>query len=126
MRLITPPVNTEIYLGMLPYGPNGFVSEADEKAQAYKLINPYLVNEHWRNVLCFKDKGDEYYGGSSYAYIPTNFQLISALELVNRSNINEAPYHTNEPSMNNLLQGIYGSISTLWNNIRKATGTEQW
>jgi|SRR6185437_10519302 len=122
-----PPVNQQDnFLGEWPYGANGFVNEMDERAQAYRQINPQLVDKHWSYNLAFKDLGDEHYGGSSYAYIPTNFQLISALEMLNRNAPNEEPYHFNEPSMNNLLQGIYGGLSQLWNNIRKSTGTDQW
>ena len=114
------------YMGLWDYSPNGFISERDEQAQALAQINPHLSVQHWANELCFQDKGDEEYNPNPYAYVPTNFQIVSAIEAYNRQSPNEGPTYNLEPGMNNLLQGIQQSIQNLLNNIRASTGTSQW
>ena len=114
------------HLGTFPTGIDGFSSRLDQEAQQRALVNPYLSTQHWRDKLCFQDLGDETFDPNAYAYIPTEWQILSMIAARNRQLPNEGPSFQLEPGMNNLLQGIQKSVQNLLNNIREATGTSQW
>ena len=116
----------DAHLGTIPTGNEGYSNNTDHVAMQRALINPYLSNMHWRDKLCFKDHGDEYYDPNAYAYIPTETQIISLIASHNRQLPAEGPTYQLEPGMNNLLHAIQASVQRLLNNIRQATGTSQW
>lgn len=111
------------YLGNPTWMPDGYVDYMDEYAMQMALVNPYTISSLWARELCFHDKGDEVYGGSAYAFIPTETQVKSMIALVNINTATEGPVYYEDPQMNNLLQSLYQSATQLWQELRKAGGT---
>ncbi len=111
------------YQGIPSWAPDGYIDMQDALAQQMALVNPFMVSQLWSRELAFHEIGDEYYGGSPYAYIPTETQVKSMIALVNINTVLEGPLHQEDPSMNSLLQSLYSSASQLWTEIRRAGGT---
>lgn len=105
------------------WAPNGFISSEDERAEKMALINPHMVNMAWSRELAFHEIGDEYYGGSAYAYIPTELQIASLVRRINLDTPTEGPVHFNEPGQLQIVQSLYHSLNELWQKIRAAGGT---
>jgi hypothetical protein len=117
------PDSNDLFGGNTTWAPNGYISHQDEYNQQLALINPHMVNMAWSRELAFQEKGDEFYGGSTYAYIPTEMQIASLVRRINLDTPTEGPVHFNEPGQLQIVQSLYQSLNELWRKIREAGGT---
>lgn len=127
--------DTEIggdFLNLWGYNTSGFISYEDECAQQYVQNNVFLVSKYFSYYNNYvspqaetsgRDVGDEYYGGSTFAYIPTEFQIASAISLYSRNAPDMGPVYYHDPGMNQLLNGLYSSMQDFWKEIARANQT---
>lgn len=110
------------FVGLDNWAPDGFVDPMDEYAQSMALINPYLAAQLWSRNAAFKDKGDESFGGSSYAYIPTEAQVGAAIAVANFTVAAQGPVQSQDPQMNQLIQSLYQQANQFWIQLRNSRG----
>jgi hypothetical protein len=84
-----------------------------------------IVNQFYAYNLPFNGRmdADESFGGESFQYIPTEVQVGAAIAMRNMAEAGELPIQSNEPGMTQLLQSLYQSTTSFWQNIRQAAGT---
>lgn len=110
---------------------NGFTDVMDEMVMQRALINTQLAVqrfEYSNNFIfaqgtSFMDIGDEWYGGATFAYIPTEMQIGSAIALMQRHSPNEGPVYYDDPGMNSLLNGLYRNAQDFWKELAQANST---
>lgn len=113
--------------GMFPWEPAGLVSSQDERAMAAALNNPYTLSQRYLHDLAdFADHGDECHEPNSFAYIPTEVQVASALAVLNMQVMNTPePVADRTPTLAQLSKSLYSSAADLWREIAVAD-TEGW
>lgn len=110
------------FLGEFDWTPTGHIDPMDEYAEHMALINPFYVSQMWARNAAFKERGDESFGGSSYAYIPTEAQVGAAIAVANFTVASEGPVQSQDPQMNQLIQGLYQQANDFWKQLRNSSG----
>lgn len=114
------------FLNRPTWSPNGYVSSADEYVQEWHIGNALvwpMMFYSYKFPFDGRQHADEYYGGNSYQYIPTEVQVNAAIAIRNMSSAGELPTQSNDPGMTQLLQSLYQKTASFWQDIRNAAGT---
>lgn len=116
----------ENYLGSWPWGPDGFVSEADETAMWWAMQNLRKPVARYADdaVVAHLDHGDEVFGGNSNAWIPYLIAGRDTIESNHHHNVDpHYPYQQPGPSMRDFATALYDQAARLWQDIRDQTGS---
>lgn len=115
------------FAGLWPWEPDGAVSEADERAQALALVNPYQDQAGYLYAAgATLDHGDETHEQNVFAYIPTEQQVAAALAVLNMQIMSTPePVADRTPSLAQLSKSLYAQASQLWGEIA-AADTAGW
>lgn len=116
------------FAGLLPWGPSGLASSADEVAiSGAATRNPWAAQMDYLTGLADSvDQGDEHYEQNTFAYIPTELQVGPALAVINAQiNATAEPIQSNDPTLTQLMRSLYQRSSELWQEIA-AADTEGW
>lgn len=116
------------FAGLLPWGPNGLASAADEVAiTGAATRNPWAEQMNYLTGLAdHADHGSESIEPNVYAYIPTEIQVGAALAMINmQTNATPEPIQRNDPALTQLMRSLYTQSNALWQEIA-ASDTEGW
>jgi hypothetical protein len=114
------------FLNRPTWSPGGFVSAQDEYVQEWHISNALvwpMMFYAYRFPFDGRQNADEYYGGNSYQYIPTETQVNAAIAMRNMASAGELPTQSNDPGMTQLLQSLYQKTAQFWSEIRGASAT---